>query len=71
MQLREDPLADIAWYTADHYWSNFHRRSILFLIPVGPDRSQLELGRIELNLIANALEGDWAPSVLETKLYEV
>jgi len=50
-----------------HYWGNFHERN-LFLVPVKPDRGQLENGKAALNLIADALEGDWAVEELKKRL---
>jgi hypothetical protein len=66
-----DPIAGIAYETATHYWGNFHSRSILFLIPRKPDRGQLEQGRNELNLIADALENELPVNELERRLKDV
>ncbi len=62
-----EPVAGLAFESATHYWGNFHARN-LFLIRVKPDRYQLQQGQNELNLIADALDGDWPLSELELKL---
>jgi len=62
--------AGFAMESATHYWGNFHARNLL-LIPVKPDPEQLEQGRNELNLIAEAIENDWEPSKLEQKLKDI
>ncbi len=59
--------AGLAMESATHYWGNFHARNVL-LMEVKPDRNQLEQGRNELKLIAEAIENDWQPSELERKL---
>jgi hypothetical protein len=64
-----EPVAALAYDSATHYWGNFHDRNLLF-IPVKPDRYQLQQGQNELNLIADALEGNWPLSELKTKLKE-
>jgi hypothetical protein len=62
-----EPIAGLAYESATHYWGNFHQRN-LFLVPVKPDRHQLLQGQNELNLIADALDGNWPVSELERKL---
>jgi hypothetical protein len=65
------PVVEVALESATHYWGNFHARSIFFLIPVKPNRGQLEQGMDELNLIADGLDAGWELSVLEEKLKEI
>ena len=65
-----EPVLEIALESATHYWGNFHTRSI-FLIPTKPNRGQLEQGRNELNLIAQALELGWELPMLEEKLKDI
>ncbi len=66
----EGPVLNVAWESAIHYWGNFHARNI-FWIPKKPDRWQLENGRNELNLIAEALESGWELPVLREKLNDI
>jgi hypothetical protein len=66
-----DSIVEVPLESATHYWGNFHQRSIFFLIPVRPDRFQLEQDRNELNLIAKGLEEGWEISVLEEKLKDI
>ncbi len=66
----KEPEVGIARDTAVHYWGNFHARNIL-LIPVKPNRGQLEQGRNELNLIAEGLEAGWELEVLEERLNDI
>jgi hypothetical protein len=65
-----EPIAGLAYESATHYWGNFHQRN-LFLIPVKPDRHQLLQGQNQLNLIADALDGNWPVSELEGKLKDI
>jgi hypothetical protein len=65
-----EPVAGFAYESATHYWGNFHARN-LFLIRVKPDRYQLLQGQNELNLIADALEGNWPVSELQRKLKNI
>jgi hypothetical protein len=65
-----EPIAGLAYESATHYWGNFHQRNV-FLIPVKPDRHQLLQGQNELNLIADALDGNWSVSELERKLKDI
>lgn len=67
----KDPFVELAFESATHYWGNFHRRSIFFLIPLKPDRGQLVQGQNELNLIAEALEAGWDLSLLEKRLKDI
>jgi len=67
----KEPVVDLAFESAGHYWGNFHGRSIFFLIPLQPNRGQLIQGRNELNLIAEALEGGWELPLLKAKLKDV
>jgi hypothetical protein len=62
------PVVEVALESATHYWGNFHKRSIFFLIPLKPKRGQLAQGTNELNLIADGLEAGWELPVLEEKL---
>jgi hypothetical protein len=62
-----DPIAGAAYESAVHYWGNFHERNLL-LIKTKPDRWQLENGRNELNLIADALDENWSAPDLKRKL---
>jgi hypothetical protein len=66
----QDPIGAIADETAIHYWGNFHERNLL-LMPVKPDRDQLQQGQEELNVIADGLEQGWSPSELEQKLKDI
>ena len=65
-----EPVADLAYESATHYFGNFHERN-LFLIRTKPDRHQLLQGQNELNLIADALDANWPVSELEHKLKDV
>jgi hypothetical protein len=56
--------------SATHYWGNFHARNVV-LMRVEPDQHQLEQGRNELNLIADAIEGDWLPDELACRLKDI
>ncbi len=62
-----EPVAGLAYESATHYWGNFHERNV-FLIRVKPDRHQLLQGENELNLIADALDNNWAVPELRRKL---
>jgi hypothetical protein len=64
----KDPVVEVASESAIHYWGNFHARSIFFLIPVKPDRGQVQQGKNELNLIADGLDAGWELTVIEEKL---
>jgi hypothetical protein len=64
----KEPVVEVALESATHYWGNFHKRSIFFLIPLKPKQGQLEQGKNELNLIAEGLDGGWEFPVLEEKL---
>ena len=66
----QDPIGAMALETSIHYWGNFHARNLL-LIPVKPNRDQVQQGQEELNLIADGLEQGWSPSELEQKLNEI
>jgi hypothetical protein len=63
----DDPMAKIAYEGATHFWGNFHERNLLFMRSK-PDRYTLQQGREQLNLIAEALDGDWLTEELERKL---
>jgi hypothetical protein len=65
-----DPIAGLAYESAVHYWGNFHMRKLL-LMRVSPNRYQLQQGQDELNLIADALDGDWPYSSLKEKLDDI
>lgn len=65
-----DPVMELALETATHYWGNFHARSIL-LIPKKPNRGQLQQGKNEMDLIAQALESGWDFPILEEKLKNI
>jgi len=65
-----ESIAGLAFESATHYWGNFHQRN-LFFIRVKPDRFQLQQGQNELNLIADALDGNWPISELERKLKDI
>jgi hypothetical protein len=67
----KEPVVEAALESATHYWGNFHAKSILFLIPVKPSGEQLQQGRNELNLIAEALEAGWELPMLEEKLKDI
>ena len=67
----KDPIVQLAWESATHYWGNFHRKSIFFFIPLKPNRGQLEQGKNELNLIADGLEAGWEFPVLAAKLKDI
>jgi hypothetical protein len=67
----KEPVVEVALESATHYWGNFHQRSILFFIPVKPNRGQLQQGRNELNLIAEALEAGWELPLLEQRLKDI
>jgi hypothetical protein len=67
----KEPVVEVALESATHYWGNFHPKSILFLIPVEPSGEQLQQGRNELNLIAEALEAGWELPMLEEKLKDI
>jgi hypothetical protein len=62
-----EPVAGLAFESATHYWGNFHSRNLLF-VPIKPDRYQMLQGQNELNLIADALDGNWPVSELKRKL---
>ena len=66
----DEPAVDLALESATHYWGNFHSRNIL-LIPVKPNRWELEQGRDELQLIADGLEADWPLPELERRLKDI
>lgn len=66
----DDRLAGIVFETATHFWGNFHQRNI-FLIPTKPDKGQVLQGKNELNLIADALEGNWSIPELQRKLADI
>jgi hypothetical protein len=65
-----EPVAGLAYESATHYWGNFHERN-LFLIRVKPERYQLLQGQNELNLIADAIDGNWPLSELKRKLKDI
>ena|ERR1700693_4189032 len=65
-----DPVAGIAHETATHYWGNYHSRNIL-LVPVKPNVDQVTQGQDALNLIAEALEGDWPIEELKRRLDDI
>ncbi len=65
-----EPAAGLAYESATHYWGNFHERN-LFFIRVKPDRYQVQQGQNELNLIADALDGNWPVSELKRKLKDI
>ena len=65
-----DPLANIAYEAAIHFWGNFHARNLL-LMRVKPDRHQVRQGQDQLNLIAEGLEGDWPVSDVKRRLADV
>lgn len=64
---QDDPRFLTAWEEAGHFWGNFHERNI-FLIPVQPDKYQLENGRTTLRMLAQAFEEDWEESRIEKAL---
>ena len=66
----QDPIGAMALETSIHYWGNFHERNLL-LIPVKPNRDQVQQGQEELNLIAEGLEQGWSPSELNEKLKDI
>jgi len=65
-----DPFARIAYETAIHFWGNFHERNLL-LMRTEPDSHQVQQGKEQLNLIAEALEGDWPFSELSRRLEDI
>ena len=65
-----DDIAGLALESATHYWGNFHQRNLLF-IPAKPDAGQLQQGRDELNLIADAIDGNWPLPELERRLKDI
>lgn len=65
-----DPIDALAYETSIHYWGNFHARNIL-LIKTKPDKSQLRQGQNELNLLADAYEGDWPTDEVKRKLKDI
>ncbi len=65
-----EPVIGIARESATHYWGNFHRRNI-FLMRGKPNPGQLEQGKNELNLIAEALGGGWDAATLEERLKNI
>lgn len=67
----KEPVVEVALESATHYWGNFHKRSIFFLIPLKPKAGQLEQGKNELNLIAEGLEEGWELPALEERLKAV
>jgi hypothetical protein len=58
-ELVKEPIMKVALDAASNFWHNFHRKKVLFVIPVRPNRSELRQGRDELNLIAAVLETGW------------
>jgi hypothetical protein len=62
-----EPAAALAYESATHYWGNFHERNLL-LMRVKPSPNQLAQDQDELNLIADALLGDWPVAELKKKL---
>jgi hypothetical protein len=66
-----EPVIKVALESATHYWGNFHRSSVLFFIPAKPNRGQLEQGKNELNLIAEAVEAEWDLPHLEERLKDI
>jgi hypothetical protein len=65
-----EPVAGLAFESATHYWGNFHVRNLLF-IRVKPNRHQLLQGQDELNLIADALDGNWPLPELKRRLNDI
>ena len=65
-----DATLKIAYDVATHFWGNFHERNLLF-IRAKPDRHQLQQGKDQLNLIAEALEAGWSVSELQRRLDDI
>lgn len=66
----DDPVAQVAYENATHFWGNFHERNLL-LIRSKPDRYQVQQGKEQLTLIAEGLEQDWPIEELKRKLDDV
>jgi hypothetical protein len=67
---RHDPIDALAWESSVHYWGNFHSRNIL-LMKTKPDKSQLKQDQDELNLLADAYEGNWPADEVKRKLNDI
>jgi hypothetical protein len=65
-----DPIDALAYESSVHYWGNFHERNIL-LIRTKPDKGALSQGRDELNLLADAYEGDWPADEVKRRLRDI
>lgn len=65
-----DDVAAMALESATHYWGNFHHRNLL-LIRLKPDPYQVQHGQDELNLIADAIDGNWPISELANRLKDI
>ena len=65
-----DPIEALAYEPVIHYWGNFHQINI-FGFKAKPNKNQVQQGQEELNLLADALEGDWTAEETLQKLNDI
>lgn len=62
-----DPLVDLAFEEAHHFWGNFHEHN-LFLVKTKPDPLQLSQDKETLRTLARAIQEGWSIEKTEEAL---